>query len=96
MALSDPVLSTPIDGGTTTLLRLTFDWLDVPGATSYTIQMSSNGTFTSPVVTKTVTTSAYTPVANLPANILLYWRVKANGLNGPSLWSPVWNFTITP
>jgi hypothetical protein len=49
------------------------------------------------VVTKTVVPSTYTPTVNLPANIPLYWRVRANGLNGPSLWSaPMWSFTITP
>jgi hypothetical protein len=96
-ALSAPVLSTPSNGEPTTLLRPPFDWQDVPGATSYTIQVSKNNTFTSLVVTKTVVLSTYTPTINLPANILLYWRVKANGLNGPSLWSsPPWSFTVTP
>jgi hypothetical protein len=96
-ALPAPVLSTPTNGETTTLLRPTFDWADVSGATSYTIQVSRNNSFTSLVVTKTVVLSTYTPTINLPANILLYWRVKANGLNGPSLWSsPTWSFTVTP
>jgi hypothetical protein len=43
-----------------------------------------------------VTTSIYTPTINLPANITLYWRVKTNGLNGPSLWSSFWTFTVVP
>jgi hypothetical protein len=96
-ALSAPVLSTPNDGETITLLRPPFGWLDVPGATSYTIQVSKNSTFTSLVVTKTVVPSTFTPLANLPANVLLYWRVRANGLNGPSSWSaPTWSFTVVP
>ena len=95
-ALSAPVLSTPSNGAIAILLRPTFDWLDGPGATSYTIQVSRNSAFTSLAVNKTVLLSAYTPTINLPANVTLYWRVKANGANGPSLWSPVWNFTITP
>jgi hypothetical protein len=95
-ALSAPVLSTPTDGGTTTLLRPPFNWADVPGAASYTIQVSRNSTFTSLVVTKTVVPSTYTATINLPANIPLYWRVKANGVNGPSLWSASWSFNITP
>jgi hypothetical protein len=95
-ALSAPLLSTPADGGTPTLLRPPFDWADVPGATGYTLQVSRNSSFTSLVVTKTVIPSTYTPTVNLPANITLYWRVKANGLNGPSLWSEIWDFTVTP
>jgi hypothetical protein len=95
-ALSAPVLSTPADGGTTTLLRPPFDWADVSGAASYTIQVSRNGSFTSLVVNATVALSTYTPLVNLPTNIPLYWRVKTNGVNGPSSWSEIWDFTITP
>jgi hypothetical protein len=95
-ALSAPELSTPTDGGTTTLLRPPFDWADVSGAASYTIQVSRNSMFTSLVVNATVVPSMYTPTVNLPANITLYWRVKANGTNGPSLWSNIWTFMVVP
>ena len=77
-------------------LHPTFNWENVPGATSYPIKVSKNITFTSLVVNKTVVPSTYTPTINLPANITLYWRVKANGLNGPSLWSSIWTFTVVP
>jgi len=56
------------------------------GATSYTIQVSTNNTFTLLVVNATVTPSTYSSTVNLPVGTL-YWRVRANGLNGPSLWS---------
>jgi hypothetical protein len=98
-ALSAPVLSTPSNGAIATLLRPPFDWADVPGATSYTIQVSKNSMFTSLVVNKNTVgaVSNYTPLVNLPVNIPLYWRVRANGLNGPSLWSaPTWSFTVVP
>jgi hypothetical protein len=49
-ALSAPVLSTPTNGEVITLPRPTFDWADVPGATSYTIQVSRYNTFTSLVL----------------------------------------------
>jgi hypothetical protein len=72
----------------------------VAGATSYTIQVSRNNSFTLLVVNATTVgaVSNYTPLINLPINIPLYWRVRANGLNGPSLWQtlPYWYFTITP
>jgi chitodextrinase len=98
-AFAAPVLSTPGNGGITTLLRPPLDWLDVPGATSYTIQVSKNNSFTQLVVNKNTVgaVSIYTPLVNLPANVTLYWRVRANGVNGPSLWSsPVWSFTVVP
>jgi hypothetical protein len=56
------------------------------GASGYTIQVSKNISFTSIVLNVTVVPSTYTPAVNLPVGTL-YWRVKANGVNGPSLWS---------
>jgi hypothetical protein len=38
-------------------------------------------------VNKPVNDSTFTPVTNLPKNRVIYWRVRANGLNGPSNWS---------
>jgi len=88
---------TSAEGASLTNRKPVSDWDNMAGATGYTIQVSRNDAFTSFGLTKTVTTSAYTPVTNLPANTLLFWRVKANGANGPSLWSiPVWSFTVTP
>jgi predicted phage tail protein len=98
--LSAPLLSTPTDGDTTIkLLRPPFVWDAVPGATSYTIQVSKNSGFTPLVLTATITggtNSQYAPLVNLPVHTLLYWKVRANGLNGPSSWSATWRFTINP
>jgi hypothetical protein len=92
-----PVLQLPVDTITVPTIRPTFDWGDVSGASGYTIQISKDNIFTMNVVSATITSgknSQYTPLVNLPINTLLYWRVKANGLNGPSLWSsPTWSFT---
>ncbi len=72
-------------------LRPTFTWMDpnstAPLATSYSIQVASNSAFTTIVHTGTATSSSYTPTVNLPPGKLLYWRVHANGANGPSLWA---------
>jgi hypothetical protein len=86
------VLNTPANGSTTANRRPTFDWDDASGATLYTIQVSRNSTFTSLVFSVNVTNSTFTPLVNLPLGTL-YWRVRAYGANGPSLWSPAFNFT---
>jgi uncharacterized repeat protein (TIGR02543 family) len=93
-AVLPPTLVAPSDLAVLSDPRPPFDWDDAGGATSYTIQVSRNNTFTLLVLNKTIATSAYTPTANLPANITLYWRVRANGPNGPSLWSEVRSFMI--
>ncbi|MEW6029461.1 MAG: InlB B-repeat-containing protein [Chloroflexota bacterium] len=92
--LLPPTLVTPADLDILSGPLPTFDWEDVTGASSYTIQVSRNPTFTQLVVNRTVATSTYTPVSNLPLNITLYWRVRTNGPNGPSLWSEVRSFTL--
>jgi hypothetical protein len=95
--LSPPVAISPIGGVTAGSLKPVFDWQDVPGATGYTIQVSRNIGFSSLVVNKTISTatSTYTPTTNLPAATTLYWRVRANGANGPSGWMAYERF-ITP
>ncbi len=73
-------------------LRPLFDWGGVPGASSYTLQISTNQNFTTLVLNKIVTPSAYVPTSDLPRNTLLFWRVRANGPGGPSGWSRVRHF----
>ncbi|MGA2503338.1 MAG: hypothetical protein ABSG01_04535 [Anaerolineales bacterium] len=83
--------------GTSQDLRPLFFWTmpvyPGPAATSYTLQVSKNNIFTSIVHTGTPTDMSYIPTADLPRNLILYWRVRANGLNGPSAWSDVGTYT---
>jgi hypothetical protein len=88
-AILPPTLTLPLDGNDLLNNRPTFDWDDMPGATSYTLQISRNNTFTFLVGTFLVTPSTYTPTVALPANLTLYWRVQSRGANGPSAWSTV-------
>ena len=94
-AMTPPVLTDPADGAYAHSRRPTFDWSDVAGATGYTLQASKVPTFAPLALTGTVTTptSQFTPTADLTANTLLYWRVRANGPNGPSAFSAVRTLT---
>ena len=89
-----PVLLTPANGGTAGR-KPVFDWQDVVGATGYTIQISTSPRFGTFLVNKTATPSTFTPGTKLPVGTV-YWRVRANGPNGPSAWSATWSVTITP
>ena len=75
-------------------LRPTFDWEDVPGAVSYSFQISVKPNMGSPK-NITVPSSTYTPTKDLQKNKTLYWRARANGDNGPSVWSEIFS-VITP
>ena len=94
-AMTPPVLDLPADGGYADTRRPTFDWDDVVGATGYTLQVSRVASFAPVVLATTIATanSTLTPTADLPGNALLYWRVRANGANGPSAWSGAFRFT---
>jgi hypothetical protein len=82
-----PLLNSPSDGEDVLTTRPLFDWGDVSGASGYTLQVSSVATFASTVVNVTPGASQYTPSVDLPRGVTLYWRVRANGTNGPSAWS---------
>jgi hypothetical protein len=86
-AMPPPSMTTMANGDPVSSLRPTFSWGAVDDATNYTFQVSTSSTFSSTILNKTVTPATYTPTSNLPSGRLLYWRVRANGSNGPSLWS---------
>jgi hypothetical protein len=75
-----------------TTLRPTFNWNVVTGASSYTIQISTSSSFRSTVVNTTASGTSYVTTKDLPASKVLYWRVRAEGDNGPSLWSQTYSF----
>ncbi|HKN66518.1 MAG TPA: hypothetical protein VJW73_09590 [Gemmatimonadaceae bacterium] len=59
---------------------VTFDWSDVSGAASYTIQISDNDKFSSPLVSQSVSPSQFS-LSTLPAT-RLWWRVRAVSASG--------------
>lgn len=76
-------------------LRPSFTWDSVtgPGAiTGYTIQISTRADFSTLLVNSTTPNPFYGMTKNLPAGKMLYWRVRVNGANGPSIWSPTESF----
>jgi hypothetical protein len=75
-----------------TTLRPTFSWNPLTNITSYTIQISTGSSFITTKINTKVTGTSYTPASNLTASKTFYWRVRAEGANGPSLWSPTFSF----
>jgi hypothetical protein len=73
--------------------RPTFSWNPVAGATGYALEVSTTQAFVSKAVNATTANTTYTHTADIAANTIFYWRVKANGSNGPSLYSEVRTFT---
>ncbi|MCK4979892.1 MAG: hypothetical protein KAS62_05815, partial [Candidatus Delongbacteria bacterium] len=90
---STPVTISPVNGSSTTDKTPGFDWNDVSGATTYTIQADNNSGFTSPEISQTTTSSSYTPSSDLTLGTY-YWRVKANNTYGSSSYTTSWTVTI--
>ncbi|MDD3044416.1 MAG: S8 family serine peptidase [Candidatus Delongbacteria bacterium] len=88
-----PSLITPANASLTSDLTPTFDWNDVSGATSYTIQIDDAAAFTSVNYTNSPTVSTYTPASNLPTGTW-YWRVLATNANGSSAYTSGWSVTL--
>jgi hypothetical protein len=89
-----PTLISPTNESSDTSCTPTLDWTDSTGATSYTVEVSTESSFSSTIVSPTVTVSQYTiPDATLSSYTTYYWRVNASNSAGTSGWSSVWNFT---
>jgi hypothetical protein len=73
---------------------ITFDWTDVSGAASYTIQIDDSETFGTPqTVNQNTTVSQFT--TNTLPTIRMWWRVRANSASGtPGNWSSIRRFEV--
>jgi Zn-dependent metalloprotease len=94
-ALPPPDLQVPNNLASPPVNRPTFDWGTVTNATGYSLQVSKNEAFTLLALNASITggtNSTYTPTVDLPADIVLWWRVQTKGANGPSAWTIAWKF----
>lgn len=94
-AITAPVLTTPTGGSTGYMPHPGFTWQPVTGATSYTIELSSNSGFTPPLLATRADLAIprYVPVAPLAAGTL-YWRVTAFDAAGASSTSTPASYTV--
>ncbi|HEX6683413.1 MAG TPA: SBBP repeat-containing protein [Candidatus Limnocylindrales bacterium] len=73
---------------------ITFDWSDVAGAASYTIQIDNNDNISSPFVAAATVTASQFTASGLPTQ-RMWWRVRAIDSNGnPGSWSPARRFEL--
>jgi predicted phage tail protein len=92
---SAPILLTPADASTGVAIPTDFSWGKSTGAISYTLQVSTNSSFTSFVYNQSGLTSLTQQVSGLNPLSIYYWRVNATNKVGTSDWSIVWSFTAT-
>jgi cyclophilin family peptidyl-prolyl cis-trans isomerase len=88
-----PILISPPDSAVNVSTSPTFEWTPVNGAVSYTLQISTFGSFINFVVNQPGITSTSYLVNGLEENKKLYWRVRGATSNYEGLFSQVFRFT---
>jgi uncharacterized protein (TIGR02145 family) len=88
-----PTLSSPSDGSIGVSTSPTLSWNSVNGASSYGLQVSTNSSFSSLVVSPSGITSTSYVLSGLSEGGTYYWRVNATGPGGTSGWSDDRYFT---
>ncbi len=85
-------LTSPADDGIGIGLSPTFTWDIISNATSYDIQIATDPSFSSTLVSENVNTNSYSD-ATLNLSTTYYWRVKATNNCGDGDFSAVSSFT---
>jgi hypothetical protein len=89
-----PTLTAPVNGASTFLIRPTFTWGAVAGATQYWLLVATDPDFNNVLVEAKPTTTTFTTSTALTYGTTYYWQVRAKDLAGN--WStPSTAFTLT-
>jgi cyclophilin family peptidyl-prolyl cis-trans isomerase len=88
-----PILISPPDSAVNVSTNPAFEWAPVNGAVSYTLQISTFGSFLNFVVNQPGITSTSYSVNGLEENKKLYWRVRGATANYEGMFSQVFSFT---
>ena len=89
-------LSLPADTAMDVALAPVLDWADVAGATSYEVQVATDGTFTSVVRSATALgASTWTVSPALANGTRYYWRVRAVNSCANGAYSAAFSFNTT-
>lgn len=90
---ASPALVSPSDGSDRLSVPVTLVWGSSSGASSYDLQVSTDASFSSPVVNETGISTTSRTVQGLGFQTTYHWRVRAANAGGASGWSVVWRFT---
>jgi hypothetical protein len=92
-AASVPEIASPANGASNVGTKPSFSWTPTSGATKYEFQLDTGTSFTAPMVSEQVATSAIMPNVTLDEGKSYFWRVRALE-PVPSEWSAIGTFTV--
>ena len=73
----------PKNGITLNYIHVLFEWEQIPDASYYTIQLSDEPTFTTPIVSTHDSSLLHLEKSNIEWESLFYWRVRGYDSSGP-------------
>ncbi len=91
-----PVLSAPSNNSANMPTSLTLSWNSSTGASSYSVQVSTDSSFTTQLVNWNGLTALNQALIGIANNTIFYWHVSAAGTYGTSAWSNAWRFGTLP
>jgi hypothetical protein len=87
-----PLQTAPDNGATELTIPVTFQWTPAQTATSYTVQVDTDSSFSNPVFERRSTSGTSAQVTTLSTGTRYYWRVRAENAGGASSWTTAWSF----
>jgi hypothetical protein len=91
--LVTPVLLAPANGSTGQTLPVALSWSSVTGATGYWLEMATDSSFMTIVISDPTLVSTGRQVSGLPQNTQYYWRVSTRNAAGSGPFSSAWTLT---
>ncbi len=90
-----PQLISPVDGAENIFTNITLQWAPVPGANSYSLEVSNDENF-SPAIFYNAIADTFKRVFELNNATTYYWRISAADSTRASDWSEPFRFTTVP
>ena len=94
--LPAPVLLAPANGSSSQALPVSLTWNSVTGATGYWLEMATDPSFTTVLLSDPTLDSTGRQVSGLPQNTKYYWRVSTRNGAGSGPFSPAWTIITNP
>lgn len=82
----------PTNGVTVNPVNIVLEWENLPAADSYRVQLSTNSSFSSPIIDRSGISERFFNIPNLNSNTTYYWRVVGVNRSGTGWYSP--NFSV--
>ena len=86
-------LLAPADGAENVSPNFTLQWLEVPGAENYRLQLSTDPNFEITNINRLLPLTSFSTSQMLDFSTKYYWRVRAENNAGESPWSEVRSYT---